>query len=184
MSTLGWCTRSDFRRQLAAAGRLGPAEAWRARTAILLSCGDPAVESHARRTLRATWGVDDVVSVVTPVRAIAASDPQTTPWLRAWLAREIRDLSPELVAVAAHAACAHIHDAGGYFVVRHQRILRPVGPHVETRCVSHHRAMHGELGPFDGCRLRGVAIGRSDFVVVERCCIQRQHRRDLRHVVP
>jgi hypothetical protein len=116
MSTLGWCTRSDFRRQLAAAGRLGPAEAWRARTAILLSCGDPAVESHARRTLRATWGVDDVVSVVTPVRAIAASDPQTTPWLRAWLAREIRDLSPELVAVAAHPACAHIHDAGGSVV--------------------------------------------------------------------
>lgn len=113
MATLGWCTRSDFRRQLAAAGRLWPAEAFRARTAILLSCGDPAVESRARRALRSAWGVDEVVSVVTPVRAIAAPDPQITPWLRAWLAREIRDLSPALVAVAAHPACAHIHDPGG-----------------------------------------------------------------------
>jgi hypothetical protein len=90
-----------------------PAEAYRARTAILLSCGDPAVERRARRALRIAWGVDEVVGVVTPVRAIAAPDPQTSPWLRAWLAREIRDLSPALVAVAAHPGCAHIHDAGG-----------------------------------------------------------------------
>ena len=113
MATLGWCTRSDFRRQLAAAGRLWPAEAWRARTAILLSCGDPAVETGARRALRSAWGVDEVVSVVTPVRAIAEPDPQTSPWLRTWLAREIRDLSPALVAVAAHPRCAHIHGPGG-----------------------------------------------------------------------
>jgi hypothetical protein len=57
--------------------------------------------------------VDEVVGVVTPVRAIAAPDPQTSPWLRAWLAREIRDLSPALIAVAAHPACAHIHDPSG-----------------------------------------------------------------------
>ena len=113
MTALGWCTRSHIRRQLTAAGRLWPAEAWRARTAILLSCGDPAVESRARRTLRFAWGVDEVVGVVTPVRAIAAPDPQTSPWLRAWLAREIRDLSPALIAVAAHPACAHIHDPSG-----------------------------------------------------------------------
>ena len=110
MAALGWCDRIDFRRQLAAAGRLWPADAWRARTAILLSCGDPRVESQARRALRSDWGVDEVVCVVTPVRAIAASDPQTSPWLRAWLAREIHDLSPAVIAVAAHPKCAHIHD--------------------------------------------------------------------------
>lgn len=113
MTALGWCTHGHFQRQLAAATRLWPAEAWRARTAILLSCGDPAVEDRARRALRSAWGVDEVVSVVTPVRAIATPDPQTLPWLRAWLAREIHDLSPALIAVAAHPACAHIHDAAG-----------------------------------------------------------------------
>jgi hypothetical protein len=95
------------------AGRLGPAEAWRARVAILLSCGDPVIEDGARRALRASWDVDEVVCVVTPIRAIAAPDPHSTPWLRAWLAREIRDLSPALIAIAAHPACGHIHDAGG-----------------------------------------------------------------------
>ena len=44
MTALGWCDRTDLRRQLAASERLWPAEAWRVRTAILLSCGDPAVE--------------------------------------------------------------------------------------------------------------------------------------------
>jgi hypothetical protein len=113
MTALGWCDRIDLRRQLAAAERLWPAEPFRARTAILLSCGDPGVESQARRALRSDWGVDEVVGVVTPVRALAASDPQTSPWLRAWLAREIHDLSPALIAVAAHPACAHIHEPGG-----------------------------------------------------------------------
>lgn len=113
MGALGWCARSDFRRQLAAAGRLGPAEAWRARVAILLSCGDPLIEDGARRALRTSWGVDEVVCVVTPIRAIAAPDPHSTPWLRAWLAREIRDLSPALIAIAAHPACGHIHDSTG-----------------------------------------------------------------------
>jgi hypothetical protein len=113
MSGLDGCDRSHIRRQLAAAEKLWPAEAYRARTAILLSCGDPAVERRARRALRIAWGVDEVVGVVTPVRAIATPDPQTSPWLRAWLAREIRDLSPALIAVAAHPGCAHIHGAGG-----------------------------------------------------------------------
>ena len=113
MTELVWCDRNHFRRQLAAAERIWPAEAFRARTAILLSCGDPAVERRARRALRIAWGVDEVVGVVTPVRAIATPDPQTSPWLRAWLAREIRDLSPAMIAVAAHPACAHIHDPGG-----------------------------------------------------------------------
>ncbi len=113
MGALAWCTRNDFRRQLAVAGRLGPAEAWRARVAILLSCGDPVIEDGARRALRSSWDVDEVVCVVTPIRALAAPDPHSTPWLRAWLAREIRDLSPALIAIAAHPACMHVHDGGG-----------------------------------------------------------------------
>jgi len=113
MTALGWCTRTHFQRQLTAATRLWPAEAWRARTAILLSCGDPLVEDRARRALRSAWGVDEVVNVVTPVRAIAASDPHSQPWLRAWLAREIHALSPSLIAVCAHPGCAHICDPGG-----------------------------------------------------------------------
>jgi hypothetical protein len=113
MGALGWCARSDFRRQLAAAGRLGPAEAWRSRSAILLSCGDPVIEDGARRALGAAWGIDEVVCVVTPIRAIAAPDPHSSPWLRAWLAREIRDLAPAVVAIAAHPSCMHIHDAVG-----------------------------------------------------------------------
>jgi len=113
MTALGWCMRNHFQQQLTAAGRLWPAEAWRARTAILLSCGDPELERRARRALRSAWGVDEVVNVVTPVRAIASPDPHSLPWLRAWLAREIRELSPSLIAVAAHPACSHIHDPGG-----------------------------------------------------------------------
>lgn len=113
MGALGWSTRSDFRRQLAVAGRLGPAEAWRARTAILLSCGDPAIEADAKHALRTAWGVDEVVCVVTPIRAIAAPDPHSSPWLRAWLAREIRDSAPTLIAIAAHPACMHVHGSGG-----------------------------------------------------------------------
>jgi len=107
MTALGWCAHSHFQQQLAAAGRLWPAEAWRARTAILLSCGEPAVEAEARRALRAKWGIDDVLSVVAPVRAIASRDPQTMPWLRAWLARELHGRTAAMVAVAAHPACAH-----------------------------------------------------------------------------
>ncbi len=109
MTALGWCAHDHFQQQLAAAGRLWPAEAWRARTAILLSCGDPALEAQARRALRYLWGIEEVMSVVAPVRAIAERDPQMLPWLRAWLAREIRDRSPALIAVAAHPACAHSH---------------------------------------------------------------------------
>ena len=107
MTALGWCARSHFHQQLAAAGRLWPAEAWRVRTAILLSCGHPALEAQARRALRSRWGIDEVLSVVAPVRAIAELDTQTLPWLRAWLAREIHDRSAALIAVAAHPACAH-----------------------------------------------------------------------------
>jgi hypothetical protein len=108
VTALGWCARNHFQSQLAAAGRLWPAEAWRARTAILLSCGDPAVEARARRALRSSFGIDEVLSVVAPVRAIAARDLHTLPWLRAWLVREIHDRSAALIAVAAHPACAHI----------------------------------------------------------------------------
>jgi len=43
------------------------------------------------------------------VRSIAAPDPQTLPWLRAWLARELHGSSAALIAVAAHPACAHRH---------------------------------------------------------------------------
>jgi hypothetical protein len=112
MTALGWCARSHFQQQLAAAGRLWPAEAWRARTAILLSCGEPAVEAEARRALRSRWGIDEVLSLMAPVRAIAEPDPRTLPWLRAWLAREIHGRAAALVAVAAHPACAHCHGPG------------------------------------------------------------------------
>ena len=112
MTALGWCARSHFQQQLAAAGRLWPAEAWRARTAILLSCGEPAVETAARRALRSRWGVDEVLSVMAPVRAIAAPDPHTLPWLRAWLGREIHGRTASLVAVAAHPGCAHCQGPG------------------------------------------------------------------------
>jgi hypothetical protein len=107
MTALGWCARDHFQQQLAAAGRLWPAEAWRARSAILLSCGDPVLEAQARRALRKSWGIEEVVSVVAPVRALAEPDAQTLPWLRAWLAREIHDRAAALIAVAAHPACAH-----------------------------------------------------------------------------
>jgi hypothetical protein len=110
MTALGWCGRTHLQQQLAAAGRLWPAEAWRARTAILLSCGDPGVEAQAKRALRAKWGIDEVLSVVAPVRALAAHDPHSLPWLRAWLARELHGRSAALVAVAAHPHCAHQHD--------------------------------------------------------------------------
>jgi len=113
MTALGWCERTHFQHQLAAAGRLWPAEAWRARTAILLSCGDAALEARARRVLRASFGVDEVLSVVAPVRAIAAPDPRTLPWLRAWLARELEHRSAGMIAVAAHPACAH-RQAGAF----------------------------------------------------------------------
>ena len=113
MGALSWCVRGDFRRQLAAAERLGPAAAWRGRTAVLLSCGDPAVEAGARRALRTAWDVDEIVSVVTPVRALAAADAHSAPWLRAWLAREIHERAPAVVAIAAHPSCAHVHDAAG-----------------------------------------------------------------------
>ena len=112
MTALGWCVRNDFQQQLAAAGRLWPAEAWRAPTAILLSCGEPAVEAHARRALRARWGIDEVLSVMAPVRALAEPDPRTLPWLRTWLARELQGRTASLVAVAGHPGCAHCHGPG------------------------------------------------------------------------
>ena len=112
MTALGWCARSHFQQQLAAAGRLWPAEAC-ARTH-----GDPALlrraggEAQARRALRSRWGIDEVLSVVAPVRAIAEPDPRTLPWLRAWLGREIHGRSAALIAVAAHPGCAHCQGPG------------------------------------------------------------------------
>lgn len=113
MTALGWCARSHFQQQLAAAGRLWPAEAWRARTAILLSCGEPALEAEARSVLRTAWGIDEALSVVAPVRAIAEPDPRSLPWIRAWLGRELHAHSAALVAVAAHPACTHCQGLGG-----------------------------------------------------------------------
>jgi len=113
MGALSWCERGDFRRQLAAAERLGPAAAWRGRSAVLLSCGDPAVEANARTALRTAWDVDEIVCVVTPVRALASPDANSAPWLRAWLAREIHELAPTVVAIAAHPSCLHVHDGTG-----------------------------------------------------------------------
>ena len=107
MTAVGWCSRSHFQQQIAAAGRLWPAEAWRARTAVLLSCGEPALAAAARRALRTRFGIAEVLSVMAPVRAFAAPDPRTLPWLRAWLARELHGRSVSLLAVAGHPACAH-----------------------------------------------------------------------------
>jgi len=109
VTALGWCAHTHFQQQLAAAGRLWPADGWRARTAILLCCGDPSIEAQAKRALRARWGIDEVLSVVAPVRAIAAHDPLTLPWLRAWLARELHGRAAAMIALAAHPACAHRH---------------------------------------------------------------------------
>jgi hypothetical protein len=99
--------RHPIERQIAIAEQVGPVKAFAARTAFLISCGDPALEGTARRVLKARFGVDEIVCLATPLRALATPDPRALPWLCAWLARELRTVRSSIVAVAGHPDCHH-----------------------------------------------------------------------------
>lgn len=94
-------------RQIRIAERLAPAESFRARSACLLSCGDAGLEGAARRALRESFGIDHLVCITAPVHTLVNCEPRALPWLRAWLARELRGTRPVLVALAAHPGCRH-----------------------------------------------------------------------------
>ena len=65
---------------------------------------DPGVEAQAKRALRAGGALDEVLSVVAPVRAIAAPESPDATVAPRLARRELHGSSAALVAVAAHPA--------------------------------------------------------------------------------
>jgi hypothetical protein len=92
----------QFARQIDAALRLAPAEAYRGHSAVLLSCGDADDVRRAEAALRERWPVDAVHAVQCPIQSWTdALDgaPGAGSWLQHWLLREIHRRDPTLLAI-------------------------------------------------------------------------------------
>ena len=91
-----------FARQVDAARRLAPAEAYRGHAALLLSCGEPDAEVPAERALRELRTLDAVHSLRCPIQSwneVLETAPGATSWLEHYVMREIRRQDPILLAI-------------------------------------------------------------------------------------
>ena len=94
-------------RQIHAAARLAPAEAFRGTSALLLHCTEPGEPRPAEHALREQCDVDAVHTLRCPVRSwsqLSSPTAGVATWLRHTLRSELLRREPSLIAILDRAS--------------------------------------------------------------------------------